>query len=178
MNCRFEFCVAGFSYLIWWISLLFWHHLDVVDWFVRLLDLMDFLLLLRGVLFSLYIRLLFHISQNELGWLSLVSFKFYFFLVVPSNYQCDWAVCLSNFMMTWLFVNSTVLELLRKALSLLTQSLLRVLVKMPTVAIVLRFLTPVFHPRRDNLLLLCQGWRGKWVHFGCIWFRDGLRYIN
>lgn len=87
-------------------------------------------------------------------------------------------LCLSNFMMTWLFVNSTVLELLRKALSLLTQSLLRVLVKMPTVAIVLRFLTPVFHPRRDNLLLLCQGWRGKWVHFGCIWFRDGLRYIN
>jgi len=147
--------------------------MNLVDWFIRLQEPMDFLPRLRGVPFSLYISRLFHIWQKGLGWLLLIHWMFTF----RSN-LCDLDVCLSNFVTTWLFVNSTVLELLHEALSLLTQSLPRVLEKMPTGALVLRFLTLVLYPRRDNLLQLCQGWRGNWVHFGCIWFRDGPRYIN
>lgn len=78
-------------------------------------------------------------------------------------------------------VNFTVLEWLPKALFLLTLSMPRVTVKFPRGGVVFGF-----QPQANFLLCLpqggllqdWQGWRRNSVDFGCIWFRDGLRYIT
>lgn len=91
-----------------------------------------------------------------------------------------WMSCVSVKFCDDMIVNLTVHELLPAALPLLIQSLLRVMVKMPPRAVVHMVLLRVnflLLPHQDRIGQLLQGWRKNWVDFGCMWFRDGLRYI-
>jgi len=133
---------------------------------------MDFLLHQPGVLCSLYISQRFHILQNESGWFSSLLI----------NHWCDWALCVCVCIRVYFYddlnVIFTVLELLPEALSFLTMSLLRFTVKMPMGVVVLGILKFLLHLPQDSLHQLWRGWSINSVDFGCIWFRDGLRYIT
>jgi small-conductance mechanosensitive channel len=139
---------------------------------------MDFLQPQQDVLFSLYTRQQFLILQSGLGSRRL---SLWFSVIHIFICNCYWAVS-QHWKVTHKncsIVCFAVLELLPVALSLLIHSLMSPTTTMLQEAFmfsILQWLIFHHHPHQWRLFHLWDGWKRNWIDYGCMQFRDGLRY--